>query len=273
MQYSNRPSELYAELATPIEIERETTHLLHGYTVREACHPTGHTHTIHTGDILHMPPSARLELTRAAGEVLRWYLGDARRILVCGLGNEKMAADRLGSAVCAKLGLCGSLPNGLSLYSFTPGTAAATGIPTEMLVRLAAQTVDAQCILAIDALCARHAHHLTRVIQWTDTGITPGSGVSEGSGTGNTNSTGNDSADHSPEISTRTMPCPVVTAGVPTAIRTTLPLDNEENAADTSGRTDEKYLVTPGHIDRAVECWSSVLSAATMQAVLHHGRD
>ena len=53
------------------------------------------------------------------------------------------------------------------------------------------------------------------------------------------------------------MPCPVVTAGVPTVIRTTLP---------DGGST--RYLVTAGNTDRAVDCWGSLLSSAILRTML-----
>ncbi len=253
MQYSSRPSELYIELAAPAETDAERTHTLHGWTVREAPPTHGSIHSLTAGDVTELPPAARMSLSRAAGEIFQSYLGDARRLLVCGLGSERLAADRLGPTVCSKLGLCGRLPGGRELYSFVPGVTAATGIPTDTLVRLAAEAVQADRILVIDALCARSAANLATVVQWTDTGLTPGSGVSEGSG---------DTENYPPEISTRTMPCPVVTVGVPTVIRTALPTGDGEIP---SGK---KYLVTPGTIDRAVECWASILSSAILRAVM-----
>ncbi len=252
MQYTSRPSELYIETAAPAETDRERTHLLHGWRIREAPGAHGRIHSLAAGDVTVLRPDERMGLSRAAGEIFRSYLTDARRILVCGLGNERMAADRLGPAVCERLGLCGRLPGGRALYSFVPGVATATGIPTDTLVRLAAEAVQAERILVVDALCACSAANLTAVIQWTDTGLTPGSGVPEGSAA--------NTEDYPPEISTRTMPCPVVTAGVPTVIRTTLPAEDAPSS--------RKYLVTPGTIDRAVECWSSILSSAILRAVM-----
>ncbi len=261
MQYTSRPSELYIETAAPADTDRERTHTLHGWHIREASETHGRIHSLTAGDVTELPPAARMSLSRAAGEIFQSYLGDARRLLVCGLGSERMAADRLGPTVCSKLGLCGRLPGGRELYSFVPGVTAATGIPTDTLVRLAAEAVQADRILVVDALCARCASNLAAVVQWTDTGLTPGSGASEAS-------EGHPAIDtvreaYPPEISTRTMPCPVVTAGVPTVIRTTLPT---EDAPQSAGRS---YLVTPGTIDRAVECWSSILSAAILRAVMY----
>ncbi len=266
MQYTNRPSELYVELATPADTDAEKHHSYHGWCVRESRHHTGHHHTIVTGDVTVLGGGERMKLSRALGDVLAGYLTGATRVLVCGLGNAKLSADRLGPAVVERLGMCGMLPGGRCLYGFIPGVPAVTGIATDTLVRMTAQAIHADRILAVDALCASCAANLVHVVQCTDTGLTPGSGISESSPPPANHihqpnaPTGEE---YPPEISTRTMPCPVVTAGVPTVIRTTLPQD--DTAPSIPG---EKYLVTPGTIDRAVECWSAILSAAILQAVL-----
>lgn len=251
MQFSHRSSELYTEFALPEDTAGAHTETRFGWSVRRAAHPTGQYHTLTAGDITLLSSADRLQLSRAAESILLEYLQDASCVLVCGLGNPALAADRLGSAVCSRISLCGALPSGRRLYSFCPGVPAVTGIPTDTLVRMAAQCVSADRIAAVDALCARSAASLSAVMQCSDTGLTPGSGVS-GSGTAEI---------YPPEISTRTMPCPVVTIGVPTVIRTTLPEGG-----------DTRYLVTAGNTDRAVECWSTVIASALLRAMLSPGK-
>lgn len=250
MQFSARPSELYLEFAAPENTARESEYPLYGWPVRRSQSDTEHYHTLISGDITTLDSAARLRLAKALSVLLTDYLCGAERVLVCGLGNRELTADRLGHTVCSRLSLCGPLPGGRSLYSFTPGVPAVTGIPTDRLVRMAAECIHADRIIAVDALCARSAARLNTVIQLTDTGLTPGSGT-------DLQTTFPDPDPYPPEISTRTMPCPVVTAGVPTVIRTTLP---------EGGST--RYLVTDSHTDRAVDCWSAILSAAILRTML-----
>jgi len=256
MQFSERDSELYAEFSLPGDTAREAAYTLSGWPVRYAEHPTGRYHTLQAGDITALSADDRLRLSRAAAEILSEYLSGAGCVLVCGLGSERLTADRLGPETCCRLTIPDSLPGGRRFYSFSPGTEAATGIPTDTLVGMTAECVRADRILAVDALCARSAASLTSVLQFTDTGLTPGSGASRTTSAGDITKYSRREA-CPPEISTRTMPCPVVTAGVPTAIRTTLP---------DGGNT--KYLVTAGNIDRAVDCWSSVLASAILRVML-----
>ncbi|MBR4960955.1 MAG: GPR endopeptidase [Clostridia bacterium] len=252
MQFSSRVSELYTEFALPADKACETEYTIGGWKIKQADHHTGQYHTLYAGDILTLSAETRASLIRAAAHILSGYLEGASCILVCGLGNGNLTADRLGVSTCRHLTIPGSLPGGRSLYTFCPGVSAATGLPTDTLVAMTAECIRADRILAVDALCARGAASLSAVLQYTDTGLTPGSG-----------SIGTSHADPDipPEISTRTMPCPVVTAGVPTVIRTTLPEGG-----------DRRYLVTTGQIDRAVDCWSSVLASAILRTILSPGK-
>ena len=266
MQYSARPSELCLEFAAPENTVRESEYTLSGWPVRRSLYTGERYHTLIAGDITALDSAARLRLTGAISSLLAEYLNGAACVLVCGLGNREITADRLGYAACSRLSLCGPLPNGRTLYSFLPGVTASTGIPTDRLVRMAAECVRADRILAVDALCARSAMRLNTVVQLSDTGTIPGSGTVPSqtpdpivipSEDTPSSSPCRDPDPYPPEISTRTMPCPVVTAGVPTVIRTTLP---------EGGST--RYLVTAGNTDRAVDCWGSVLSSAILRAML-----
>jgi len=264
MQFSVRPSELYMEFAVPGNTVRDHEYTLSGWPVRQSLCDHTQYHTLITGDITLLDSAARLRLTSALSSLLAEYFGGAARILVCGLGNREITADRLGYAVCSRLTLCGTLPGGRALYSFLPGVQSVTGIPTDRLVRMAAECTEADRILAVDALCARSAKRLSTVVQLSDTGITPGSGMSDPSmemssplSSDKPDAAQPEEDPYPPEISTRTMPCPVVTAGVPTVIRTTLP---------DGGNT--RYLVTAGNIDRTVDCWGAVLASAILRAIL-----
>lgn len=255
MQYSHRKSELYLECADPAQTGTETgvtsEHTLLGWPVREGrLGPTRH-HTLTAGDVASLGAEPCRRLTHAMAALLGTYLQDAGQVLVVGLGNGALTADRLGTAVCSRLTLGGIPLGSRTLYSLVPGVSAVTGIPTDKLVARTATLLHADRILAVDALCACGAASLGKVVQFSDVGLTPGSGTTEPTVDAPL------SSDYPPEISTRTMPCPVVTVGVPTVIRTTLP----------DGGND-RYLVTAGDTDRTVERWGSLLSSAILQAAV-----
>ena len=249
MQFSARSSELYTEFAAPGSTGTDTAYILDRWPVRYADTTIGRYHTLTAGDITLLSAADRHHLSRAAASLLRNYLEGAACVLVCGLGNAAVTADRLGTCTCSRLTLSGPLPDGRQMYTFCPGVPAVTGLPTDTLVRMIADCIKADRILAVDALCARSAATLSSVLQISDTGLTPGSGTDP--------AFSHDTEPMPPEISTRTMPCPVVTLGVPTVIRTTLPDGGSK-----------RYLVTAGNTDRAVDCWSSVLASAILRAIL-----
>lgn len=250
MQFSNQESELYMENATSAQTDPGTDYMLHGWPVREGNFATVHHHTLTAGEVTLLGADDCRRLTMAIAALLNKYFQNATRVLLVGLGNGGLTADRLGTAVCQRLTLGGVSPGQRTLYSLVPGVSAITGIPTDRLVARTAETIQADWILAVDALCARSAVTLGKVVQLSDVGMTPGSGTV-------VDTAEPISEEYPPEISSRTMPCPVVTMGVPTVIRTTLPDGG-----------DMRYLVTAGDTDRTVERWSTILAAAILQTVM-----
>ena len=109
-------------------------------------------------------------------------------------------------------------------------------------VRALADLLCPDLIITADALAARSRERLHTVIQITDTGITPGSALSH------TNE----------EISRRTMPCPVLSIGIPTVIST---------AALTGEDETEPMFVTRADSDRITDRCASVLAGAVNAAV------
>lgn len=168
-------SALYCELVAPGDTTAKT-YERHGWQIREGHTGHAHHHTITAGEVSLLDAAACRRLIDATAALLADYLATARRILVVGLGNAALTADRLGPAVCGKLTLAGQAPVGRTLYSFVPGVPAVTGIPTDRLVTLAAHAIQAEQILAVDALCARSAAMLGQVVQLSDGGLVPGSG-------------------------------------------------------------------------------------------------
>ncbi|MBQ8400750.1 MAG: hypothetical protein IJX14_02365, partial [Clostridia bacterium] len=121
MQFSARTSELYMEFAAPESTAAGNEYTLCGWPVRRAETAGARYHTLIAGDITTLPADARLRLTKALSALFSEYLAGTKRVLVCGLGNRELAADRLGYGVCSRLSLCGPLPDGRALYSFVPG--------------------------------------------------------------------------------------------------------------------------------------------------------
>ncbi|MBR6915811.1 MAG: GPR endopeptidase [Clostridia bacterium] len=126
---------------------------------------------------------------------------DPRSVLVAGIGNGRIEADSLGTLASERVGV-GETERGIRVFSFAPGVPEATGIETEVLVPALARLVSADLLVAVDSLAALSPDRLFRAVQISG-GARPGSGVVKGAGAIGSNESG----------------CPVLTVGVPTAVR------------------------------------------------------
>lgn len=102
-----------------------------------------------------------------------------------------------------------------------------TGIESAELVKGVVSAVKPSCVIAVDALAASSADRLGTTVQFSDSGISPGSGV----------------GNHRYEISEKTMGVPVISIGIPTVVSTAL-LGSDSPAS---------MFVTPREIDRIIE--------------------
>lgn len=132
--------------------------------------------------------------------VLGGFVSGARSVLCAGIGNRLVGADSLGASFCSRVTV-GS-HGGVSVFAISPGTPAQTGADTASLIRAAASELGADLIVTVDSLSTSSPERLCSLVQIDERGITPGSAMTHTSG----------------EISRATMPCRVVSVGVPTAV-------------------------------------------------------
>lgn len=193
------------------------------------------------------------------------------KVLVVGLGNEKITPDSLGPYTAAKVKITRhyflmydadgdyemSCVSGVS-----PGVTGTTGIETAELIKSIALLSKPDVIIAIDSLAARRVERISNTIQISDTGISPGAG------------TGNDRV----QLNEETLGIKVVAIGVPTVIDSkTLVLDSlegfledvpgAENHVDKSGM---RMIVTSTEIDQVIKDFSDVISHG-INITLHPG--
>ena len=134
-------------------------------------------------------------------------------VLVIGLGNRFATPDTLGPKVANQVFVTRHIAlkapeliedDVAHLSSFAPSVMGLTGIETAEIIRGVAENVKPDCIIAIDALAARHVSRINSTIQISDTGISPGAGV------GNKRK----------ELNEATIGCKVIAIGVPTVVDT-----------------------------------------------------
>lgn len=108
------------------------------------------------------------------------------KILVVGLGNEDFCADALGPMASKEVIVTNHL---FSLDDFdiekgtrpvsliVPGVMGQTGLETADIVKSVCEFYKPKVAIFIDALATKSMNRVNKVIQITDTGISPGSGI------------------------------------------------------------------------------------------------
>lgn len=162
---------------------------------------------------------------------------NAASVLVVGVGNENITADSLGPKtndyVLATRHILPDLQKSLAaddlfnVATLTTGVLGETGIETAEIVKGIVRQISPDCVIAVDALAASSAERLGTTIQFSDSGISPGSGV----------------GNHRDEISSTTVGVPVIAIGIPTVVSTGV----------ISGDGNDTAFVTPREIDRITE--------------------
>ena len=241
----------------------ETVRILDERGAKALGKPVGTYVSIALGDV-----RGRGEFETAAGVIasrlkrlLKLDGGDC--VLLCGLGNAAIAADRIGPGAAehtlATRHLLREMPEDFGFLRpvcvLAPGVLGKTGVESGELTAALVERVSPAAVIAVDALAARDAARLCRTVQLADTGIVPGSGI------------GNARA----ELSRRTLGVPVVAIGVPTVIDAAtlaadlLPCGDEAERPLLSG-----MMVTPRDIDREAAQLSRLIGYGVNLA-LHDG--
>lgn len=175
--------------------------------------PRGRYVTLEVQGILDQKDRIKERAAAALADVLGKFIKHDYylKVLVVGLGNEKVTPDSLGPHTVDKVKITSHLfkifeCDGDFDYSnvcgFNPSVTGITGLETADLIDRVVSLAKPDAVLAIDALAAKDIRRLSTTIQVCDTGIMPGAGM----------------GNHRKEISGKTVGCPVICIGVPTVI-------------------------------------------------------
>lgn len=176
------------------------------------------------------------------------------RLLIVGLGNPRLTPDSVGSLAADLVEptlhirryderMFAALDCS-EIAVIKTGVLATSGIDASEVVRGITKSIRPDAIIVIDALAARSPKRLGTTLQFSDTGIHPGSGVGA----------------HRHSIDEEVMGVPVIAIGVPTVIDARLVVGNgEEESA-------EGMLVCPKDIDSIVKNASLIIGGGINQA-------
>ena len=164
--------------------------------------PAGRYVSIFFGNAWELEEDAKREISEKLGGELLFIMKKHElkdpKILVSGLGNREITHDSLGSRTCDSLSPCDKMA------VFSVGVSANSGIDSAELVKSVARCAHADVVIAIDSLTALGSERVGRVIQISDTGISPGSGIGK----------------HLKGINDITLGVPVISIGIATALAT-----------------------------------------------------
>lgn len=187
----------------------------------------------------------------AVGQQIRELAPGNGPVLVVGLGNAAMTPDAIGpltaDSILITRHLIAALPRQFSGFrpvaALRTGVLGTTGVEAAETVRGLAAQVKPGLVIAVDALVSRRVGRVCATVQFSDTGIIPGSGV----------------GNHRAALNRETLGVPVVAVGVPTVVEAaTLAADLLESSGLGAGDPDalrsspRNLMVTPRDIDRQV---------------------
>ncbi len=251
---------------TRIEIENEL-----GSKIMEK--PCGNYITIEADKIIGGESEDKKNVSRILSEELKRLIpfNYHLKVLVVGLGNEKITPDALGPYTLDKVRITRHYfimfnedgdDEMACVSGFNPGVMGTTGIESAELIRQAADISKPDVIVAIDSLAARDINRISSTIQISDTGISPGSG------TGNMRTA----------LNKDTTGVKVVAIGVPTVIDArTIIFDSIKEVSGINDKLDEimdsdklDMIVTSSQIDQVIKDFSDIISDA-INITVHPG--
>ena len=243
--------------------------------------PIGSYITLEADNLIDADEDYHREVSLVVAKQLKSLLPDFEKeksILVVGLGNRDVTADALGPEVVDHLNITRHMLKqfGHAAYScekvhqissIVPGVMGKTGMETAEIIRGVVSSTEPDIIIVIDALAARSTRRLTRTIQISNTGISPGSGV----------------GNHRNAINEEAMGIPVLAIGIPTVVDAATIVGDaceawwHESLKEPGPFPEEvrKYFkdlknmyVTTKEIDEIIECISYTVSEA-LNSALH----
>lgn len=184
---------------------------------------------------------------------------DTKKILVIGLGNEKLVSDSLGVVTVSKLCINCNLNNLQNkLFAFVPGVSATTGISSDKLIKCVVKEIKPDIVILVDSLCALSTSRLGNSFQITDNGLKPGGATDE----------------NAKIINAKFLGVPTMSIGVPLVVKTETIIGEilskiSENIDYDVGmiKNVNNFLVTPKNIDALVNIDAEIIASSITSAV------
>lgn len=222
---------------------------------REISKPRGRYITIRSKSSFDVHSDLFYERAKIISDELKSPTGNARSVLVAGLGNREITPDSLGvitaDHIFATRHIHTLAPDLISddmpsVSVLTPSVMGKTGIETSQLIGAVVKELSPEVVIIIDSLACARLVNLAKTIQLSDTGITPGSGV----------------LNKRAELSHSTLSTRVISIGVPTVVDMQT-IAESLSGGKAKGESDlDHFFVTPKDIDRLIARAAKLISAS-----------
>lgn len=191
---------------------------------------------------------------RALKKVLRsnGYL-KGHIVMVVGVGNDELILDSLGSKTLSYLNLSPSHAR-CKLCALEPKVYSTTGIESYKIVKGVVGEVKPGIILIVDTLATKRLERLNKVIQISESGLTPGAGV------GNAKTPFNFS----------TLGVPVIGIGVPLIVYASKPaLDRFDSALPDELKKEflTQVVAVGKEVDKYVEAFAKIIGEGINEVI------
>ena len=225
---------------------------------RQLRKPVGTYLTLELGALARRERNAFSRSAYALAAELRRLTAGCESVLVAGLGNDAVTPDAVGplaaDSILITRHLIDAMPQHFSGFrpvaALRPGVLGTTGVESAEAVRGLVDRLHPSVVIAVDALASRRVGRVCCTVQFSDTGIIPGSGV----------------GNHRSALNRETLGVPVLAVGVPTVVdAATLAADLLEESGlpepdlETLRSRPENLMVTPRDIDQQVRDLGKVI--------------
>lgn len=193
-------------------------------------------------------------------KILGEYLGnvEGKKVLVVGLGNRYITADTLGHEVVSRVVVSGK---GTIVNAIVPSVKGLTGIESCDIVEGVVKKTKPDYVVVVDSLCASDIKRIGTCIQFSNSGMTPGSGMRTPRRT----------------LSKKSLGCEVITIGVPFVVFVSTIIDTMFGGMQGTMQRDkiarnkaefENMVMTPSDIDVRVEELGKIIATAINKTLL-----
>ncbi len=187
---------------------------------------TNVTHVLFNApDLMFQTKQAEDYLIYQLSKTLKMFLGNAKNILVVGLGNRNVSADSFGTQTASKIiATRGIIKSEKQVSVITTNVFGETGIESADLIKSVVDVVKPNVVLLLDTLCAVNYKNLVTHFQFSDGGFKPGAGV----------------GNNRKAVNKKTLNTRVITVGVPLVIKAKSFIESAVNLIDLSAMQNTK---------------------------------